>query len=248
MAKLLSKFFTIFYFFVTFPASIYGLPSLHGKYPGSLFITSCFFALLYKVMWLGKKYLISIFIFTFIAIFTLLLLEEFTKQNVLELVFRSFILLTPFLFANVYLTSKSNKVILFQDLCIITPIIIIFLPFFITNFGIDPFIINESQMTSFFNNNRLNSALMTDITLIYYVLGNTTTISPALTFLFFYVLMKGSFILKRKLIYSPSFTFLCHQLFFYTSLWFQQRILLGVLVIYLFLRVLIFIAGRKLVT
>ena len=237
MAKLLSKFFLQFFiFFVTFPASIYGLPSLHGKYPGSLFIVaSCFFALLYKVMWLGKKYLISIFIFTFIAIFTLLLLEEFTKQNVLELVFRSFILLTPFLFANVYLTSKSNKVILFQDLCIITPIIIIFLPFFITNFGIDPFIINESQMTSFFNNNILNSALMTDITLIYYVLGNTTTISPALTFLFFYVLMKGSFYFKKKANILAFIYIFMSLIIFYTSLWFQQRILLGVLVIYLFL-------------
>ncbi len=224
------------------PIGLTSFPTLHGKYPGSLLIIiSTLLSLTYKTIWIGKTYFVTIIFFVISIIPSILLIPLINLLQYLETFFRIFILLTPLLFINIYKPYASNKINFTIDMVIGLSLPVIFIPFFVILFGLNPNVMTESEITGFFN---ISRGVGDPFSKMYFALGNSTSISPGLSILFLYFVFKAIYFYKIKYSKISTIYGLIGFLIFYTNWWFQQRIILAILLL-LFLFFVILLCSKK---
>lgn len=228
----------VFWFtaFCTIPIALLGFPTFHGKFSNSLLLLiGCVFLVLYKSSLLGQRYLFLWVAFALPVTFSFLFLENFMVQNILEVSLQFFVLFVPIFFFNTY-RFKSHKISTLLDILISLPVPIMFLPAFFILFGLNPFSTNESEITGLF----LTGLMTTNpLATVYFALGNSTTLSPALSIIFIYLLMKSYFFkcIKHNMKFTLYLLLAC--IVGYTNFWFHQRgftavILISVLLLFVF--------------
>ena len=213
------------------PVMLSGVPTFNGKYPSSLIVFLAAILIGFqKSRWFGRNYVIASVAFSIIAIISLV---RFPSSNieVLQTLFRLYVLATPVIFFNIY-SKMSTRATVFTDITFLAPVPLIFIPYFLFLYGLNPYSVNESIVT--YNFIQLKG-IDNFITSIYFDLGNSTSISPALSVFFIYSMIKLTYYYRHKSISLVILYGIIGAVTFYANLWFHQRIFFALLVLVIIL-------------